>query len=97
MKDLLDLLSDGHARTQKLLAIELHTTTEDVKRQIEYLEHIGVIRRVDASCCSKGCGGDCGKCEYSVVYACYLRFFGLDFLNERKTVCGIYYGKLKVR
>lgn len=62
MKDLLDLLSDGRARTEKLLAIELHTTVEDVKRQIEYLEHMGIIHRVDVSCCSKGCGGDCGKC-----------------------------------
>ncbi|WP_035776869.1 FeoC-like transcriptional regulator [Butyrivibrio sp. AE3004] len=62
MKDLIALLSDGHARTEKLLAMELHTTVEDVKRQIEYLEHMGIIRRVDVSCCSKGCGGDCGKC-----------------------------------
>ncbi len=23
---------------------------------------MGIIRRVDVSCCSKGCGGDCGKC-----------------------------------
>ncbi|MCR5671017.1 MAG: hypothetical protein K6G10_08430 [Butyrivibrio sp.] len=62
MMELLNLLSDGHARTEKLLAIELHTTVEDVKRQIEFLEHMGMIRAVDMSCCSKGCGGDCGKC-----------------------------------
>ncbi len=62
MRDLIELLSDGHARTEKLLAIELHTTVDDVKRQIEYLGHMGIIRRVDVSCCSKGCGGDCGKC-----------------------------------
>lgn len=63
MKDLLDLLSDGHARTEKLLALELHTTVDDVKRQIEYLEHMGFIRKVDMSACSgKSCGGDCGKC-----------------------------------
>ncbi|MDC7292026.1 FeoC-like transcriptional regulator [Butyrivibrio sp. DSM 10294] len=62
MRELIDLLSDGHARTEKLLAIELHTTEEDVKRQIEYLMHIGMIRKVDMTCCSGGCGGDCGKC-----------------------------------
>ncbi|WP_034465497.1 FeoC-like transcriptional regulator [Butyrivibrio proteoclasticus] len=63
MKDLLALLSDGHARTEKLLAIELHTTVEDVKRQIEYLEHMGIVRKVDMSACSgKSCGGDCNKC-----------------------------------
>ena len=62
MRDLLALLSDGRARTEKLLAIELNTTVEDVKRQIEYLEHMGIIRRVDMSCCNGGCGGDCNKC-----------------------------------
>ncbi|SFC54019.1 FeoC-like transcriptional regulator [Butyrivibrio sp. YAB3001] len=62
MRDLIELLSDGHARTEKLLAIELHTTVEDVRRQIEYLEHMGIIHKVDVSCCSNGCGGDCGKC-----------------------------------
>ena len=61
MREIIDLLSDGHARTEKLLAIELHTTEEDVKRQIEYLEHMGIIRRVDFSC-GGSCGGDCGKC-----------------------------------
>ena len=52
----------GLTRTEKLLAIELHTSIDDVKRQIEYLEHMGIIRKVDVSCCSKSCGGDCGKC-----------------------------------
>jgi hypothetical protein len=62
MRDLIELLSDGHARTEKLLAIELHTTVDDVKRQIEYLEHMGIIRKVDMSSCDGSCGGDCGKC-----------------------------------
>ncbi|SEL34697.1 hypothetical protein SAMN04487770_1097 [Butyrivibrio sp. ob235] len=38
------------------------STLFNVKRQIEYLEHMGIIRRVDMSCCSGGCGGDCNKC-----------------------------------
>ncbi len=62
MRELIEVLSDGHARTERLLAMELHTTVEDVKRQIEYLEHMGMIRRIDVSCCSMGCGGDCSKC-----------------------------------
>ena len=57
MRELIELLKDGHARTIKLLAIELKTSEEDVKRQIEYLTNIGVIKKVDMSC---GCGGSCG-------------------------------------
>ncbi len=57
MRELIELLRDGHARTTKLLAIELKTSEEDVKRQIEYLTNIGVIKKVDMSC---GCGGNCG-------------------------------------
>lgn len=56
MRELIELLKDGHARTTKLLAIELKTSKEDVKRQIEYLTNIGVIKKVDMSC---GCGGTC--------------------------------------
>lgn len=58
MRELIELLKDGHARTTKLLAIELGTSEADVKRQIEYLTNIGVIRKVDMSC---SCGGSCGK------------------------------------
>ena len=58
MRELIELLRDGHARTTKLLAIELKTSEEDVKRQIEYLTNIGVIKKVDMSC---GCGGSCGS------------------------------------
>ena len=63
MRELIELLRDGHARTTKLLAIELKTSEEDVKRQIEYLTNIGVIKKVDMSCgCGTGCGssGSCG-------------------------------------
>ncbi len=58
MRELIELLKDGHARTTKLLAIELGTSEADVKRQIEYLTNIGVIKKVDMSC---SCGGSCGK------------------------------------
>lgn len=58
MERLLELLKDGHARTIELLALELDTDVEDVKRQIEYLENMGIIKRVNlqaAGC--KGCSG----------------------------------------
>lgn len=62
MRELIELLRDGHARTTKLLAIELKTSEEDVKRQIEYLTNIGVIKKVDMSCgCGGSCGGSCGS------------------------------------
>ena len=60
--ELIKLLKDGHARTTRLLTIELGTSEEDVKRQIEYLTNIGVIRKVDMSCgCGGNCGGNCGN------------------------------------
>jgi ligand-binding sensor protein len=60
MDELLKLLEDGHARTIVQLAVELNTSSEDVRRKVEYLEMIGVIRRISmtASSC-KGCSG-CG-------------------------------------
>ncbi len=60
MEQLLELLKDGHARTTKLLAMELHTSEEDVSRQMEYLENMGIIKRVIFS--SKGCSG-CSGCS----------------------------------
>jgi len=46
MQELLNLLKDGHSRSLEMLAEELHTTTEDIKRRIEFLEHSGLIRRL---------------------------------------------------
>ena len=60
MEQLLELLKDGHARTTKLLAMELHTSEEDVTRQMEYLENMGIIKRVVFS--AKGCQG-CSGCS----------------------------------
>ncbi len=56
----MELLKDGHARTTKLLALELHTSVEDVARQMEYLEKMGIIKKVVFS--SKGCSG-CSGCS----------------------------------
>ena len=66
MNTLIELLGDGHARTIRMLADELDTTESDVLRQIEYLEHIGIIKKVIGdnvreTGCASGCGGKCGS------------------------------------
>lgn len=58
MEELLTLLKDGHARTTELLAMELNTSREDVERKIEYLEKMGVIRKVSFNV--KGCSSCTG-------------------------------------
>ena len=49
MEELLKLLSDGYSRTIEMLAAELHTTTDDVMRRIDFLERSKIIRRVATS------------------------------------------------
>ena len=58
MKRLLELLKDGNSRTIEQLAAELGTTTDDVARQLDFLEHIGAIRKVSFSA-QKSCVGSC--------------------------------------
>lgn len=60
MERLLELLKDGHARTLELLAAELDTDLDDVKRQIEYLENMGLIKRETGR--DRGCG-NCSACS----------------------------------
>ncbi len=70
MEELIKLLRDGRARTIPMLAAELKTSEADVLRQIEYLEHMGMIRRVigdHVSCngctgCSPGNKRTCSSC-----------------------------------
>lgn len=65
MERLLELLKDGRARSLELIAIELDTSKEDIKRQLEFLENIGAIHRVslNISGCS-GCSG-CSKSNFN--------------------------------
>ncbi len=60
MEQFLELLKDGHARTTELLAMELHTSVADITRQMEYLESMGIIKKVIFS--AKGCSG-CSGCS----------------------------------
>ena len=62
MEELLELLKDGHARTLELLASELKTDTDDIKRKIEYLEKIGAVRRISLLSCG---AGKCSGCAMS--------------------------------
>ncbi len=55
MEELLELLKDGHARTLEILASELKTDTDDIKRKLEYLENIGVIRKISLLSCGAAC------------------------------------------
>ena len=60
MEELLSLLKDGRSRPVELLAAELRTSVEDIRRKIEFLERAGAIRRVGAS--SSGCAGGHNAC-----------------------------------
>ena len=57
MNELLKLLKDGRSRTVEMLAEELHTSAADVRRELEFLERIGTIRKV-----AFPSGKDCGSC-----------------------------------
>ena len=65
MEELIGLLTDGRSRSIEMLAMELNTSVEKVRRDIDFLERSGVIKRVafSGSCGSvhscNGCSG-CG-------------------------------------
>lgn len=82
MEELLELLKDGHARTTIQLATELKTSPEDIRRRLEYLELIGVIRRISmmASSCN-GCSGCSGEGHGSGKSGCSGCMPGGELLN----------------
>ena len=65
MQSLLDLLKDGRSRPLESIAAELGTSTEDVRRKIEFLEQAGAIRRVSqgTAAASGACAG-CSGCQH---------------------------------
>ncbi len=58
MEKLIELLKDGRSRTVEMLAVELNTSVDAVKRDLEFLERTGVIKRVDFT----GSGHSCNGC-----------------------------------
>ena len=63
MERLIELLKDGHARTIEMLAAELETDTDDIKRKLEYLEQVGAIKRVLLPSCGMS------KCSECAIHA----------------------------
>lgn len=70
MEELLELLKDGHARTLELLASELGTDIDDIKRKLEYLENIGAIRRISLLSCGAGKCSECACHTHSDTAPC---------------------------
>ncbi len=62
MTGLLRLLKEGRAWSVEELAGRLETSQEDIRRQVEYLEHTGFLRRLDSmGRCAAGRGSACGS------------------------------------
>lgn len=62
MKALLELMQDGQAWSIEELACRLNTTPDDIKRQMEFLEHAGFLHRT-ASCSPQSCQGCSSHCS----------------------------------
>ena len=60
MVKLLRLLDEGRALSQQEVAEELNISVETLGAQIEYLERLGVLRRIGHNC---ECGGSCKGCS----------------------------------
>ena len=59
MQKLLELLKDGKSRTIEMFAAEMSVSTDQVKRDLEYLERMGVIRKTGYN---QAEGHDCSTC-----------------------------------
>ena len=57
MQELIELLKDGRSRSISMIASELGKTSEQVTRDIEFLERTGVIKRIEFSMCGVSCSG----------------------------------------
>jgi len=64
MEKLLNMLNEGRALSQNELADELGISAETLAAQIDYMERLGILRRIESACgCSGGCGGCSSKCH----------------------------------
>ena len=62
MEKLIELLKDGRSRSMEMLAAELGMSMEQVKRDIEFLENMGIIKRIDLGSAGASCTG-CSGCS----------------------------------
>ena len=80
MTALLARMADGRAYSVEELAVLLNTTPDDVKRQMEFLERTGYLRRTTA------CGHDCSGCSAHCQGGAEAGFSGAPvFWEVRKT------------
>ena len=63
MQKLIELLRDGKSRTKEMLSEELGITSEQLDRDMDYLERMGIIRRTGyAEAQGHNCA-TCGGCQ----------------------------------
>ncbi len=62
MEELIELLKDGKSRSLEMLADELNQPVENIKRSIEFLEKMGIIKKVDMNINTGGCNS-CSGCS----------------------------------
>lgn len=61
MEEILDLMKEGKAWSVEALARQLHTTPEDIRRKMEYLEQMGYLKKTEA--CGHHCSGCTSHCS----------------------------------
>lgn len=66
---LLALLDEGRVYSQQELAETLGVSLETVMAQMEYLERLGMLHRVEIGGCAGGCKGCSSGCEQRSVDA----------------------------
>ena len=79
MKKLLNLLDEGRTLSQHELAVELGVSATMLNAQIEYLEQLGVLRRIESSreCTNGNCKSCSSKC-------CNSRFSALTMWEKSR-------------
>lgn len=94
MEELLELLKDGRARTLEMLASEMKTNTEDMKRKIEYLENMGIIKSSFHPSCGAGKCAECAMHSGTAPCKGCLPEGGFKNMGQMWEVCQTGEGKL---
>lgn len=63
LNELLSMLDEGRAFSQWELAERLGVSQEAVMAQMDYLERIGVLHRINTKSGCDNCSGTCGGCS----------------------------------